>query len=291
MVNMDLNYLRYFYFLVVYKGFTKAAVKLHVQQPVISRAVKLLEAQLGFKLVERQRKQVILTPEGREVFKIAEQLFLQSERIVKYAKEHKEGSAGDLCFATSDSLSPEVMGPVLKKFIQHNPRFTPIHHAGPANIFLDKISSGAIEFGIFFNVPELSPDLEKSKIANIRFEFVISDKLSKDQKTLNSFIASREQGEESARLPLFDKYKAHQKSVSIVAISSSSTARKAMVMNGIGVTILPYFLIKDEIRKHSLRPIYEGSYSLPVFLVERKSSYRSKSKNELLKLIREFIED
>jgi DNA-binding transcriptional LysR family regulator len=288
---IDINYLRYFYFLIVHNGFTKAANQLHVQQPVISRAVKLLEQQLGFKLVERQKKQVLLTPEGREVFRMAEQMFSHAEKIATYAKERKEGSTGEVCFATSDSLAPEIMGPVLKEFINLYPKSKPIHHAGPASMFLEKISAGAIEFGIFFNVPVLSPDLEKSKLTNARFEFVLAEKLAKDKKTLNAFIGSREQGEdESARLPLFEKYKAHQKGVSIVAVSSSSTARRALALNGVGVTILPYFLIREELKKRTLKIIHEGHFSMPVYLVERKSSYRSKSKNELLKLIKEAVE-
>lgn len=292
MANMDLNYLRYFYFLIIHNGFTKAADKLHVQQPVISRAVKLLEEQLGFKLVERQRKQVVLTPEGKEVFKIAEQLFFQADQIVTYAKEHKESAVGDLCFATSDSLSSDVMGPVFKKFIQNYPKLKPIHHSGSANIFLDKISTGEIEFGIFFNVPELSRNLEKTKIGNVRFEYIVLGKFVNDEKVLNSFIASRElSNNEPLRLPLFEKYKLFQKRVSIVAISSSSIARKSMAMNGIGVTILPHFLVKEELRKGILKTLHDGNYSLPIYLVERSSSYRSKAKADLLKSIKDMIED
>ena len=60
MDKIDLNYLRYFYYVVKYNGFTRAGEKLLIQQPVISRAVKLLESQIGEKLIERQRKQVVL---------------------------------------------------------------------------------------------------------------------------------------------------------------------------------------------------------------------------------------
>lgn len=291
MYNLDLNYLRYFYYLIVHNGFTKAAEKLHVQQPVISRAVKLLENHLGFKLVERQRKQVVLTPEGKEVFKIAEQLFLQAEKILTYADEHNDSAIGEFCFATSDSLSPEVMGPVLKKFIQLYPKFKPIHHSGSANIFLDKISSGEIEFGLFFNVPELHRNLEKTKIGNIRFEYVVLAKLSGDKNVLNSFIASREQSSSgSLRLPLLEKYQQFQKNVSVVAISSSSIARKSLALNGVGVTVLPHFLIKEELKKGILKTLHEGNYTLPAYLVERSSSYRSKAKVDLLKAIKEMID-
>lgn len=290
MNNFDLNYLKYFYFVVTLNGFTKAAESVHVQQPVISRAVKLLEEQLGFKLIERQKKQVILTTEGKEVFKMAQKMFASAEQISAFAKERQGTIAGDLCFATSDSLAPEIMGPIFKEFIRRYPRMRPIHHAGPASLLLDKISAGVIEFGIFFNVPALPSDLEKSKLANVPFDFVISREFAKDRKVVESFIAPKEQDEQSSRLPLFQKYKSHHRAASIVAISSSSMARKAMAVSGVGVTILPRFLVQEDIKKGLLRSLHEGDYSLPLYLVERRSSYKSKMKNDLLVHIKTLVE-
>lgn len=290
MYNLDLNYLKYFYYVVTLNGFTKAAESLHVQQPVISRAVKLLEEQLGFKLIERQKKQVLLTPEGKEVFRMAQRLFDSADQISVFAKERQSSPSGNLCFATSDSLSPEIMGPILKQFLQRHPHIVPIHHAGPASLLLDKIRAGSVEFGIFFNVPELPTDLTKSKLTQVPFDFVISKEFAKERKTAESFIASKEQDDnESSRLPLFQKYKSHHKNVSITAISSSSMARKAMAISGVGVTILPRFLVQEDIKKGLLKSLHEGDYSLPLYLVERKSSYKSKLKNELIGLMKDLV--
>lgn len=291
MSDLDLNYLKYFYCVVNSNGFTKAAEALNVQQPVISRAVKLLEQQLGFKLLERQKKQIILTNEGREIFNIAQKIFMHTDQISTYAKDRYEQNSGDLCFATSDSLSPDAMGPILKGFILKYPKVRPIHHAGPAYLLIEKIRSGAIEFGVFFNVPNLPPDLEKTKLTSVPFEFVISKELSRNKAIAESFIASKEQdSNESSRLPLFEKYKARYKGARIVAVSSSSMARKDMVLNGMGVTILPRFLVRAELKSGILRPLHEGDYSLPLYLVERKSSYRSKMKHALLNLMKEVVE-
>lgn len=291
MNNFDLNYLKYFYHVVTLNGFTKAAETLHVQQPVISRAVKLLEEQLGFKLLERQKKQVLLTTDGKEVFKMAERIFANADQISAYSKDRNQDTSGDLCFATSDSLAPETMGVILKKFAQDYPKIRPIHHAGPASLLIDEIRSGVIEFGVFFNVPELPPELEKTKLTQVPFEFVIAKEYSRNKATLESFIASKEQGDKaSTRLPLFEKYKAHNKDVKVNAVSSSSIARKNMALNGLGVTILPRFLVREEFKNGTLKPIHDGNYTLPLYLVERKSSYRSKSKNHLLNYLKEAVE-
>lgn len=291
MNNLDLNYLRYFFYVVNSNGFTRAAEALHVQQPVISRAIKLLEQQLGFKLLERQKKQIILTTEGKEVFHLAQKVFLNANQIAAYAKDRHEQTSGDLCFATSDSLAPDAMGMVLKNVIKKYPRIRPIHHAGPAHLLIDRIRSGSVEFGLFFNVPDLPADLEKTKLTNVPFEFVVAKELARNKSILESFIASKEQDDnESLRLPLFEKYKALHKAAHITAISSSSMARKSLVANGVGVTILPRFLVRTELKNASLKSLNEGDYSLPLYLVERKSSYRTKVKHFLISEIKEVVE-
>jgi Transcriptional regulator len=291
MNQLDLNYLKYFYYVVNSNGFTRAAEALHVQQPVISRAIKLLEQQLGFKLLERQKKQIILTTEGKEIFLLAQKVFMNAGQITAYAKDRQEQTSGDLCFATSDSLAPDAMGSVLKNVIQKYPGIRPIHHAGPANMLIDKIRAGAIEFGMFFNIPDLPPDLEKTKLTNVPFEFVIAKELAKNKTTVESFIASKEQDDDApSRLPLFEKYKSHHKGVKIVAISSSSMARKSLVLNGVGVTILPRFLVRAELKNGAVKSIHEGDYSLPLYLVERKSSYRTKLKHFLISEIKKAVE-
>jgi len=291
MNNLDLNYLKYFFYVVNANGFTRAAETLHVQQPVISRAIKLLEQQLGFKLIERQKKQIILTNEGKEVFHFAQKIFLSANQIIHYAKDRQEQVSGDICFATSDSLAPDAMGIVLKNIIKAYPRIRPIHHAGPANLLLDQIQSGSVEFGLFFNVPSLPADLDKTKLTNVPFEFVVSKDLARNKSILESFIASKEQSDpESSKLPLFEKYKLHHKSAKITAISSSSMARKSLVLNGVGVTILPRFLIYAELKNGALKSLNDGDYSLPLYLVERKSSYRTRMKNYLISEIKAAVE-
>ena len=291
MNNLDLNYLKYFFCVVNANGFTRAAETLHVQQPVISRAIKLLEQQLGFKLIERQKKQIILTNEGKEVFHFAQKIFLSADQITHYAKDRQEQVSGDICFATSDSLAPDAMGIVLKNVIKKYPRIRPIHHAGPAHLLLDQIRSGSVEFGLFFNVPSLPADLEKTKLTNVPFEFVVSKDLARNKSILESFIASKEQSDnESSKLPLFEKYKTHHKAAKITAVSSSSMARKSLVLNGVGVTILPRFLIYAELKNDTLKSLNDGDYSLPLYLVERKSSYRTRMKNYLISEIKAAVE-
>ncbi|OYS86440.1 hypothetical protein CBG24_07325 [Limosilactobacillus reuteri] len=62
--KMNLSQLKYFTEVVKTMNMTKAATKLHVAQPSISRSIRELENELGVSLFIRQGKKLILTAQG-----------------------------------------------------------------------------------------------------------------------------------------------------------------------------------------------------------------------------------
>ena len=61
---MELRHLRYFIAVAREENVTRAALKLHVSQPALSRQIRDLEDELGFALLERTAKSVRLTEAG-----------------------------------------------------------------------------------------------------------------------------------------------------------------------------------------------------------------------------------
>ena len=62
---MELRHLRYFVAVAEMENVSRAALKLHVSQPALSRQIRDLEDELGFSLLERTAKSVRLTDAGR----------------------------------------------------------------------------------------------------------------------------------------------------------------------------------------------------------------------------------
>ena len=188
-MKADLNYLSYFYHVVRENGFTRAAEKLRVQQPVVSRAIKLLENQLGQKLLERQRKQVILTIEGKRVFSYAEKIF----SILNELEESFESTLNEqkITVASSDSLGRELGFQLerLKKEQHSSLRIELLE--GASDLFLEQIENGEIDLGFFFNVPEVSPNLSKQKWIEVEFVFVAKRENDKNSSTLSRYFALR----------------------------------------------------------------------------------------------------
>ena len=80
---MELRQLRYFATVARELNFTRAAARLHVAQPALSRQVKQLEDELGVALLHRNHREVTLTPRGQSFLAEVESILEQSERAVK----------------------------------------------------------------------------------------------------------------------------------------------------------------------------------------------------------------
>ena len=74
---MELHHIRSFVAIAEKLSFSRAAELLHITQPPLSRHIKQLEEELGVQLFERDSRRVALTPEGRDLLRIA-QVALQS---------------------------------------------------------------------------------------------------------------------------------------------------------------------------------------------------------------------
>jgi DNA-binding transcriptional LysR family regulator len=78
---MELRALKAFVEVVRENGFARAARRLHVTQSTVSKAVKQLEDELNFQLLDRAGRQCRLTAPGRLVFQKAEAILAQGEDL------------------------------------------------------------------------------------------------------------------------------------------------------------------------------------------------------------------
>lgn len=80
---MDLKQLTYFVTIVDQKSFSKAAQKLHISQPSLSNAIKILESDLGFQILDRNTRNIELTETGAILYSKAVQLLLEMDKVKK----------------------------------------------------------------------------------------------------------------------------------------------------------------------------------------------------------------
>jgi DNA-binding transcriptional LysR family regulator len=94
--SIELRHLRHFIALAEELHFGRAARRCHISQPPFSVSIRQLEESLGFPLVERNRREVRLTPAGSIYYTEATKAVTQVERAGKLADQVHSGLQGSL---------------------------------------------------------------------------------------------------------------------------------------------------------------------------------------------------
>ena len=120
---MDLQQLTTFCVIISDKNMTTAAHRLKITQPTVSRQIKLLEAELGVRLLERGRREVRPTLQGQLFFDYAQKilsLVQKAESAVRSVSDHLEGCVR---VVTVNYLGMFFMAPIVCHFLKPNPKF------------------------------------------------------------------------------------------------------------------------------------------------------------------------
>ncbi len=289
---MELNHLKYFY-LVAQKGsFTKAAAALSINQPGVSKAVGQLEETLGIRLLERHKRKVFLTKAGQAIFSKCERIFQDCFDIKAIAEDERSTCKGALAFCASEPIASHIVPDINEKMIMAFPDVIPATFCGTSSQLFEKISSGEFEFGLFFHIPDIGPDLEMRKLGMIPHDLVISAKYFQDKKVRSTFIGSREVDDiKTRRFPTIERMRKHDPNVQIRISSNSLTAHKNMVLKGLGVSILPHFLVAQEVKAGQMKRLLANEKSeFPLKLVLRKNKSLSRNARTWLEYLNAWIQ-
>lgn len=274
---MNLLHLQYFYVVAKEQGFTKASKALRIQQPAISRMVKLLEEDLGIKLFEKVGRNVQLTKPGMEVFEYCRRIFGTVEELQQSLGKISGECKGSLLLAAAEPIASHFLPVKMKSYLAEHPQVYPNIYSGPASMLLDKIENGAIEFGMFYHMPDLPEKLEIFKTVETRYHLVIKKDLRRKSEILESFIGSREIDDTSnRRFPTLERLRKDHPKAKIKISSNNLSAHKEMVLQGLGVAVLPDFLVKDDIKRGDLSDIYpHETLKFQMKFIKRRTSILS----------------
>jgi DNA-binding transcriptional LysR family regulator len=121
---MDLRHLRYFQAIAEELSFSRAARRLNVVQPALSRALKELEAELGVELLARTRRSVSVTAAGKVLLHDTGVLFERLDQTIRRVRRAAAGQQGELRLGYIGPPTNRFLSRLLEEYAHRCPEVT-----------------------------------------------------------------------------------------------------------------------------------------------------------------------
>jgi DNA-binding transcriptional LysR family regulator len=120
--DMQMRHLECFLAVAEELHFTRAAQRLHLSQPPLSRHIRELEQELGVTLFERTRRSVALTDAGRAYEQRVHSILAQLEQAREEARRIQRGELGTLTIGFVGALTYEFLPGLLRRYRARMPK-------------------------------------------------------------------------------------------------------------------------------------------------------------------------
>ena len=171
---MELRHLRYFVAVGDEQHYGRAALRLRVVQPALSRQIQDLEQEVGFKLFERLPRGVKLSPAGKLFLEDARRILQDVNEAAARAARVARGQSGTLRVGFSENASWRGVVPEsLRRFREIQPDAELQLQPLPSLEQLEAIRSGRLDAGFVLDMPKADPELERLRVAIQRIELAV----------------------------------------------------------------------------------------------------------------------
>ncbi len=152
----------------------RAALRLRVVQPALSRQIQDLEQEVGFKLFERLPRGVKLSPAGKLFLEDARRILQDVNEAAARAARVARGQSGTLRVGFSENASWRGVVPEsLRRFREIQPDAELQLQPLPSLEQLEAIRSGRLDAGFVLDMPKADPELERLRVAIQRIELAV----------------------------------------------------------------------------------------------------------------------
>ncbi len=143
--SMTLRELQYLVALATHRSFRRAAEACLVSQPTLSTQIAKLEDELGVVLLERGRRNVMLTPAGRDAVERAQRILREVEEMREAARRAGEVEAGLLRLGVFPTLGPYLLPHLVPPIRQRFPELNLQLFEEKSAVLLNRIEQGSLD--------------------------------------------------------------------------------------------------------------------------------------------------
>ncbi|MBV9079105.1 MAG: LysR family transcriptional regulator [Methylobacteriaceae bacterium] len=150
-----MHQVRYFLAVAELLNFTRAAERLHVAQPSLTRAIQKLEEELNGPLFRRERSNTHLTELGRMMLPHLQASLAAAEAAKQQAQSFHKREAGQLSVGACNTVSAELAAPLLAAVSRDMPGLEIRVEVASEGTVEERLTSGGIDVAVLAPVGEL----------------------------------------------------------------------------------------------------------------------------------------
>ena len=148
---MELSQLRTLIHVSELGSLSKAADRLHIAQPALSRQIRLLEEELGVRLFDRHGRGMIVTDQGRDVLRHALRVMAELEEIRASVADEGAALRGHVSIGMPPTVADILSEPLVAAFRANHPDATLRIVSAYSGYLLDWMHRGEIDAAILYD--------------------------------------------------------------------------------------------------------------------------------------------
>jgi DNA-binding transcriptional LysR family regulator len=271
-------------------SFVRAAEKLFISQPPLSRQIKELEEEIGAQLFERNNKSVKLTHAGEFLQKETQKIFAQLDATLLKTKKIAQNISGEYRIAYISSVFSDDMCRLVDFLSQKYPYVNFRLYEAPTVRQIDALENGRIELGIV-RAPIISTKLKSYHWFKDGFSWVYSKRhfdLSDSSILANlNFIFFNKDFAPNFHQELIQICGELGFAPNLKHEANNMSSIMQLVINGLGVSIVPKSVLKNyQNEKLGVIEIPENKYFTNVLFITHQND-----NSEITKSALEFLSD
>ena len=163
------------------KNFTKAAERLYISQPSLSKQLKMLEKNLDSTLINRRSNKIFLTENGKIFLQYSERILALCEESCRVLIDLKNGDRGNLTIGASQTIGTYLMPQIVSLFAQNYPQINLKLQINSTPIIINSILKQKIDLAVVGG--EIPNELKK----NLIVKYFVKDEINLIISTIHSF--------------------------------------------------------------------------------------------------------
>jgi LysR family transcriptional regulator, transcriptional activator of the cysJI operon len=289
---MEIRHLQTFVAVAELRHFARAADRCSLSQPAVSHQIRLLEEELGTRLLNRDGRRVSLTVAGELFLDDARGILAAVDRARGHVQGISSGVAGRVRIGATGTPGLYVLPPVLARFRREHPRFALQFTIAPELDLLDQVAANDLDLAVLAGRPVLG-ELRARAIGQDDLVLVVAAGSSLATRTrikasdlLDEPWVVREPGSDMHR-QLDAWRRRHRVSPLRTLVLQGADAVKRAVVAGLGVALLSRAVVAEELatRRVVTLPLTQPPPPRPVLVVDHPQKHHGAACRAMLAML------